>query len=319
MVYTGSLVMFLSPLTPLHAGVGRSGGVVDLPVQRDTLGFPIIYASSLKGAVKTHVYLRNREYSKKLFGPEPDDDGEKYASPLSLTDAYPLLVPARSAKANPVAVTSPFMIKKVLDLIELALATEVKDGKRLTQVKDLLEKLLKASGKIGEGEAVVLSEEAVMELGGKKRVIVAGEALDARVAGLDADYLANTAWDILRSALPRAFGDVLPGRLVILHNDTALRIVEKSMIRLTRVRLVRETKTVNGLWTEEYLPHGSLMVTVFLYSRYRGERVDLKEDSLEGLRKRVCEEALGIKSMCGYLVFGGKESVGKGITKVCIF
>ncbi|RLI32648.1 type III-B CRISPR module RAMP protein Cmr4, partial [Candidatus Bathyarchaeota archaeon] len=45
----GDLVL-VRAVTMLHPGIGRSGAVVDLPVQKDNLGFPMIFSSSLKGA-----------------------------------------------------------------------------------------------------------------------------------------------------------------------------------------------------------------------------------------------------------------------------
>ena len=46
-------------VTPLHPGAGRVPGVVDLPVQRDPMGYPMLYASSLKGALKAECARRS--------------------------------------------------------------------------------------------------------------------------------------------------------------------------------------------------------------------------------------------------------------------
>ncbi|MEB3860131.1 MAG: RAMP superfamily CRISPR-associated protein, partial [Desulfurococcales archaeon] len=43
----------MSVLTPLHPGAGRSPGVVDLPIIRDSMNYPFIPGSELKGALKT--------------------------------------------------------------------------------------------------------------------------------------------------------------------------------------------------------------------------------------------------------------------------
>jgi CRISPR-associated protein Cmr4 len=51
-------LVFIEALTPLHPGAGRSvEGLADLPVQRDEFGFPTIWASSLKGAIKSAKLL----------------------------------------------------------------------------------------------------------------------------------------------------------------------------------------------------------------------------------------------------------------------
>jgi len=50
--YNTADLVFVRAITNLHPGTGRGGEVVDLPVQRDQFKFPMIYGSSLKGAIK---------------------------------------------------------------------------------------------------------------------------------------------------------------------------------------------------------------------------------------------------------------------------
>ena len=322
MVYTGSLLLLLSPLTPLHAGTGRSGGIVDLPVQRDNLGFPIIYASSLKGAIKTHVLLREREFknknesiAEKLFGPEPEKTKGKYIAPVSFTDAFPILVPARSAKGNPVMITSGFMARRGIDLIELALSTEDKSEEELKDIADALYEIISISEELEDGKVMVFSKKPVIECCGK--VIIAGEPMEAKPPN---NGVKSNGWNIIKSVMPKAFEEVIPDKIVVLNDDDALRIIEKSMIRLARVRLDKERKVVDekkgGLWIEEYLPHGTLLISVILYSKYRASSI-FKDNSDSDLRSKIID-AIGIRNKCGYLVFGGKESIGKGLTKACI-
>jgi len=313
MLYNGSILMLLSPLTPLHAGTGRSGGVVDLPIQRDSVGFPIVYASTLKGALKTHVYLRDAELAKKLFGPEPEPTEEKYAAPVSLTDAYVLMIPVRSARGNPALLTSPFLVRRGLDLLDLASATESKNEEALSKVRGILEEL--SNNEVEDGEAVTFSESVIPSVGGERRVIICGEQLKVKEIK---EAKLKDAYKQVSNALPKAFSDAFPERLILVGDDTALRLIEKSLIRLTRVRLDREKKTViqGGLWTEEYLPHGTLLISLMLYSVNRALRAKLVGNTNEDLRSKIVREGLGIRNNCGYVVFGGKESVGKGITKV---
>ncbi|MCX8185483.1 MAG: RAMP superfamily CRISPR-associated protein, partial [Sulfolobales archaeon] len=69
-VYVGRAILYVRALTPLHVGVGRGySAQVDLPVQRDEFGFPVIWSSSLKGALKAWVEGSVR----KCFGPEPEE------------------------------------------------------------------------------------------------------------------------------------------------------------------------------------------------------------------------------------------------------
>ncbi len=312
------MLMFISPLTPLHVGTGRSGGVVDLPVQRDVLGFPMIYASSLKGALKSHAYLKGKkELARALFGPEPDEkDEDKYLAPVSLTDAYPLLIPARSAKGNPVMVTSPFLIRTCLGFVDLA--TTVHDNKKegtteLTKLKNLLTSLANCVPE--SGEAAVFSDKPVInDVSGGRAIIINGDLLKVSEV-IDAGKVSG--FDYLSNALPEAFKDAVPDRVIILNDDDALRLIERSLIRLTRVRLDKERKVVlkGGLWTEEYLPHGALLISAILYSEVRAKNASKGFNGKLGINK--VKEALQIKGSCGYVVLGGKESVGKGVTKVC--
>ncbi|WP_156328029.1 RAMP superfamily CRISPR-associated protein [Pyrodictium delaneyi] len=91
-----------SALTPLHPGAGRAPGVVDLPVQRDPYGYPLIPASSIKGALKTQAGQRRNCISGGrvacsssdcravccIFGPEPGE-GDEGASAVSIIDFFP--------------------------------------------------------------------------------------------------------------------------------------------------------------------------------------------------------------------------------------
>ena len=56
-MFQAKKILFLYVETPLHAGTGRGLGAVDLPIQRDrTTGYPIIQASSVKGALRAEAY-----------------------------------------------------------------------------------------------------------------------------------------------------------------------------------------------------------------------------------------------------------------------
>jgi hypothetical protein len=48
----------LFAVTPIHAGIGREEEeYVDLPIQRDFLGLPVIWESSIKGALRTNYRI----------------------------------------------------------------------------------------------------------------------------------------------------------------------------------------------------------------------------------------------------------------------
>jgi len=90
-------VFYIFTVTNCHVGSGSTASEeIDLPFQRDSLGYPTIYASSLKGSIKSFL-LRTYEDSKKgdvfyLFG---KDESADEASKVSILDAVLLLIPAR--------------------------------------------------------------------------------------------------------------------------------------------------------------------------------------------------------------------------------
>ncbi|MEB3807073.1 MAG: RAMP superfamily CRISPR-associated protein, partial [Desulfurococcales archaeon] len=106
-------LLLASALTPLHPGAGRAPGVVDLPVVRDTLGYPYIRGTMIKGALKTHL-ARKLNCSHVTTGKGPNrinydhdkcsqlycllggevGEGDKGASAVSIQDLYPLFIPA---------------------------------------------------------------------------------------------------------------------------------------------------------------------------------------------------------------------------------
>ncbi|MGC9069534.1 MAG: type III-B CRISPR module RAMP protein Cmr4 [Thermoprotei archaeon] len=94
--YENADLIFIKAITNLHVGTGKGGETVDLPIQRDSFGFPMIYSSSLKGAIKSYIYHKyNNDVAEVLLGP---DEAGDFASPVSITDAYLLAFPARSLR-----------------------------------------------------------------------------------------------------------------------------------------------------------------------------------------------------------------------------
>lgn len=298
-IYDSAMLLALSPLTPLHVGVGRVGGVVDMPVQRDGFGFPIIYSSSLKGAFKSHVsYTVNLDSAKCLFGPEPDEE-EKFSSPVSFTDAVLALVPCRASMRSPLLVTGRLALNRVLDYIDLI---GEKEGGKIQELKKIAEFLVKESEKISQGKILLLNKENAVKVGGGLSVFIAGDRYDVEVV----DKPDGLKFNVIGELLINSFRDFVPGRIAVAGDDDFRRIVEKSLIRLTRVRLNRKTKTAQsgGLWTEEYVPQGSLFLAVVLSSEKRAD--NCKQNFKESLDKLKDER---------YIVLGGKESIGKGIVK----
>lgn len=291
-LYSGAALLSISPVTPLHPGVGRAGGAVDLPVQRDSLGYPVIFASSLKGALKSHLWRRRHESkARELFGSEPGEQPTKPGS-LSLTDGFLLFMPARSAKGNPVMLTCPMLAERVLGLMEAV--ESIGSAAGLEQLKRVAEAI--AGQEPAEGEVLVWGDRPVLDAAGDKVLIVNGEVLRAKRGQGE-----NFPLDVL----PRPFSKLIPERVVVLSNEDSLRVIDKSLLRVARVRLKRREKVVEtgGLWSEEYVPEGAIFVAGLMASG----------DVLSQFRSLFFSG-----NNVGYLVLGGDESVGRGIVKLSV-
>lgn len=293
--------LFIHAVTPLHVGVGRAEGAhVDLPVQRDEFGLPTIWASSLKGALKSHAMRRNKDLAIKVFGREPGEIGPDIISGVTLLDARLLAIPARSLKGIWTYVTSPHMLGNFVTYVEFL-------GVRgLDDLKKRARELLDATSGLRSGEAVISSGELL----GK----------DGRL------YLNEIPYDKPREE-PRArdFIDGLaklvtnmPKRsLVVINDDDVVDIVNKSMLIQYRVRLTEHKTVARGaLWSEEYVPQFSSFFSGVICRQ-------VKEGESTMSAKEVCEKFVELLehakgSRRAYVWVGGKETIGRGLVELYV-
>ena len=108
---------YYKTLTALHAGTGTELGIVDLPIQRDSLTkFPKIEASTLKGALKTNL-LSVSEDKKKIYdylGKESNNE-EHEISQIGIGDASLLLFPIALRKGNYCYITCEEIVTDIGD------------------------------------------------------------------------------------------------------------------------------------------------------------------------------------------------------------
>ena len=122
-------------------------------------------------------------------------------------------------------------------------------------------------------------------------------------------------------------------------------VVRRSLIIQPRIRLDYASKTVagGGLWEEEYLPQYTIMTSAIFCKRVRltnlpedelGKRIeqfidkDLKNTQVNrnDLSKKyedlISNELSDANKVCNivaklnYMMFGGKETIGKGLAKL---
>jgi len=305
---------FIKAITNLHVGSGKSGEAVDLPIQRDSFGFPVIYASSLKGAIKSYIYRKyNKDAAEVLLGP---DEAGDFASPISITDAYLLAFPARSLKGVYCYLTCPFLLKRFKEYLEIL------------GIKNELQQIIKEFENLKENKGFCNDPSQL--------------TIDSNNILINEELLVPIEKSDYAEELRKKFN--LDKELVIINDDDCLEQATRSLIRLTRVKLNRSAKTVEaGPWTEEYIPSKTLFFSMVFYSNikkiieYRIEYYnkkkresnkqdeildfdkkinnlkDLNEKIKDGKPKNFFRENLGL------LIIGGHETIGSGLVKINFF
>lgn len=300
-------LLLIRAVTNLHPGVGRTGEIVDLPVQKDNLGFPIIYSSSIKGALKSAFWqLPNvdKDVVKALFGPEQEDN-EKFTSAVAIPDAFVVAFPVRSLEGVYAFATSPLLLNRFKEYSQMV-------DKEYEKKYKCVSELLKIS--IGKGKCHISSKaEETLKLN--------VESLkDKLIINEEITVDGNTERSKEIEELERLLR-IEEGRLILLSDNDAIEAIERSLVRVTRIALDREKKVVKGtaLWTEEYVPWGTIFTTVLLYSKSK-QKGTKETEELKGLRENtshVKEKVHELLKKSGYyLLVGGDETVGKGIVKL---
>ncbi len=288
------LAIVLQAVTPLHVGSGRSeAAYVDLPVQRDEFGLPAIWASSLKGALKSHVLATKKEREAealKIFGKKPGSE-EESVSGASLLDARLLAIPARSLRGVWIYITSPHMLRYFLTYSDVLGVDE--------ELRKSAMRLWEVSSNLGPGEVVVSSRRYLDEKGRLfLNEVQAKKVVEEQAV---ADFMNK-----LKARVP----DIPKADLAVVSEDDVIPLVNRSMIVQYRIRLKETTKTVEtgGLWSEEYLPQFTLLYTGVICKSVDGWDAST---TCNKFRKLVFER----ERQAAFWV-GGKETIGKGLVKM---
>ncbi len=305
-VLTGKALLGVA-VTHLHPGAGRSPGIVDLPVMKDSMGYPLVPASSVKGALKTRCGRKSGAIDRNgkincnsnnnnlcccLFGGEVEE-GTKGSGAISILDLVPIAFPVASIDKGFIYVAPKSLLARAAAIMAAVgandyagLFTTLTNGGSNAIGVGLNNSVYVFTSKINVARAPLSGQEA--------------QALQK---------LANT----LANIHPLAAS--IQNRLLVLDDSLAAPVVDRALLRVTRVRLNRETKTVatGGLWTEEYIPQGTVFVSAIIATGYTNEYCNNKatcSDSAQCLNTAINELDLDN----GLPVFiGGKETVGKGL------
>lgn len=295
-------------ITPTHFGIGRAPGAVDLPIARDHMGYPIAPASGIKGALKQYCGRKEgaiKEVSsdgsktyrigcgnnggKKcccLFGPEPGDSTAG-AGAISITDLTLLAIPVPSHNLGWVYVTTPYLLKRALDLVENTGADN--------SLKGALEELLSKNPPYFTGK----SPDGQIRIPGITYSIKNHEAGEK-----------NPDTNPLDKLKLGGLSNDLPSRLLIVPDVGGREVVGRGIIRYWRVRLDYKTKTVSaGPWSEEYVPPDALFIGAVIDTGWRNTYCGSLDNPLNEFEKMFSNGDSAV-------FVGGKGTVGKGLLKL---
>ncbi|MDX1992633.1 MAG: type III-B CRISPR module RAMP protein Cmr4 [bacterium] len=256
-----STSLFIYTESSLHAGVGSTVSVIDLPIQRErTTQFPIVQGSGIKGALRSQVKADSESrdaYINLIFGGEDETengDGSRkkssYAGAVSVGDARIVLFPVRSLAGVFVYITCPAVLARV--------KRDVPSFPELKQAVAMDSALVTGKSAVSASNRVVLEEFSFT-------------AQPNSTVDQIALWLANNA--LPQTDEYRYWREKLQTSLVILHDDAFRDFVQTSTEVVTRVRLDYAKKTViNGaLWTQEALPSDTLLMSAVIVRSTRSQ------------------------------------------------
>lgn len=237
-----SLIMGLLAETPIHPGVGRNLGAIDLPVAREAAtDYPVLVGSSLKGALLDHArgLGKDKKELNRLFGQQAE------AGQLLVSDARILLLPVRSLTGQYRWATCPHVLERL-----------VRDKRRAGQAPKVATLQEVAAGKVrAEGQGELFLEEREFAIDGK-----VPEDVIAEIKGMIGDERA-------RERVPR--------QLVLLADEDFAWFARYGLAVQARNVLDEEKKTSKNLWYEETLPPDTVMYAL-VAERHDGGVNDLR-------------------------------------------
>ena len=315
--YEFGVPIIVYALSPLHAGSGRSLGAVDLPIQRDGFGYPIIWGSSFKGALRGAITLSNRankDCIDLLFGRVSERD-ESFAGSVYVSDLHPIAIPGPCSFGSCYYTSIRFLnnMKLLLNaLLELKSMTCIDSGyiaNLITKIENIL-KDSEANAKITGSSNEIRNQFNILSLAGSYM-----KASDIHVL----PDLADLFYELLKIHLTDSTARSWAERVILLPEKVA-RVMFRSrlLLRVNRVALDYKTKTVKGgaLWSEEYLPDSSILVGALLFSHARGDPKSCNSGRSANDIAKIFMKEFNAEKGSFHLIIGGHETIGKGLVKV---
>jgi CRISPR-associated protein Cmr4 len=286
--------------TAIHFGVGRSEGVVDLPIAREAAtDYPVIYGSGLKGAFRQYVLGNDSGYQEWISAFYTAEERKEFETPdyinrwfgkvdgagcLCFSDARILLYPVRCMTGSFVWITCPTVLKRFkrdMERFGVSLSFEVPElGEEKNASGSDKEMAVEAVAACNVLDDAILLEDQVFRAREEKSVI---ESIASAVEPF-------IAVDALCSELAK--------RIVVLGDADFTHFVRFGVPIVARNVLEETTKKSENLWYEEHLPGDTIM-----YCGVAARHVDV-ESFMEQIMKHH------------YVQVGGNATVGQGWFKM---
>lgn len=280
-MYNNKETIYIKAISPIHVGSGQSLSSVDMPIQRERhSNIPKIEGSSLKGAIKHHIYHKlgfNKNNIKndkkqhftifsKILGPEKGDES---ASAIAITDAKLLFFPVRSATDIYMLITCPYVLKRWREETNNNFEDPILDD-------------------IQDGNCIVSNKTALLN---QNKIMLEEYIFEAETKDLD-NYFNEISNDFPMK------------KVVVLSDSDFIDMVTMYTEIITRNKIDIDTGTAQGtaLFSEEYLPAETIMYFSVLKSAFYEE----SENPMDYFNKNIGK----------VFQVGGNETIGKGIMKI---
>jgi len=280
---------WLQAITPLHVGIGRGVGFIDLPIMREKVtSWPLVPGSAVKGVMRDH-FTQNKVEEPLInaaFGQGGDDTGN--AGSIVLTDAHIVCLPVRSLYGTFAYVTSHLVLERLKrDL----LAAGYKDVPEAPEP--------------GDHETLHTSES---ELDADNKIFF--EDLD--FASRPDDDKTQKWAEMLAKAIfsDKQWQRIFKERFAVVSDNSFNFLSETATEVSAHIKIEDDRKIVakGALWYEEALPVETILAGIAWCDRvYGGNGIDQ-----EKIIKTFCSDSALV------LQIGGKATVGKGRVR-CLF
>lgn len=277
----------------VHAGAAAATHVVDQPIQREApTEHPYIQYGGMKGAFRSKAKAQGMEESllHALFGPEREQASE-FSGSVVIPQASLLLWPVPSLTSQYRYLTCPGILKQWAETYVMGdLATVVV---KIPQPDASTALIVSANNHATDETKKLFLKDNWFESRAEPAITEELQQALIEVSGLDKEDLVN--------------------KLTIVSDDQFAVILKLSVPVMQRNALdENKTPLAGALWSEEYMPMGTVLYSLVKTTDSYNKQCRLDEDSIMAeFRKQLVEAR-------PYIQVGANETVGMGLLKMNI-